>query len=312
MSETRRALRSRPVAWNLSRRRRNSVSRPTNGGSSASERPAPRTLPTTRRARKAGTGALLPLSTASPAGLVGDRLGGRASRVLADQDGLRRGHRLEARRGVHEVAGDEALVGRADGHGGLAGQHPGPEAQVGADVGAERPDRPDEIEGGADGPLGVVLVGHGRAPDGHHGVADELLDRATVAADDLAGRVEVARQDLAHGLGVAALGQPGEVDEVGEQDGDDTPLGRRGRCERGHSGDGRRPTGGRGVSRAPQSAQNFAAGSRGAPQLGQAAESGVPHSAQNLAPGRFGDPQDAQLNRAACPLLPRAAVRRGA
>ena len=35
----------------------------------------------------------------------------------------------------------------------------------------------DQLEAGPDGALGVVLVGGGRAPHRHHGVADELLDR---------------------------------------------------------------------------------------------------------------------------------------
>ena len=34
----------------------------------------------------------------------------------------------------------------------------------------------DELERGANRPLGIVLVRDGRAPDGHYGVADELLD----------------------------------------------------------------------------------------------------------------------------------------
>ena len=46
----------------------------------------------------------------------------------------------------------------------------------------------DELEGGADGALGVVLVGDRRAPDGHDRVADELLDGAAVAVDDVARR----------------------------------------------------------------------------------------------------------------------------
>ena len=65
---TSRARRSRATAWYASRRSRNSVSRPTNGGSSASARPAPRTRATTRSARNAGTGAALPFSDVSPAG----------------------------------------------------------------------------------------------------------------------------------------------------------------------------------------------------------------------------------------------------
>ena len=46
----------------------------------------------------------------------------------------------------------------------------------------------DEVERGANGPLGVVLLRDRRAPDRHHGVADELLDRAAVALDHRAAR----------------------------------------------------------------------------------------------------------------------------
>ncbi len=79
-------------------------------------------------------------------------------------------------------------------------------------------DRVDQLERGADGALGVVLVGDGRAPDRHDRVADELLDRAAVQLDDLGRGVEVAAQELADGLGVAVLGERREADEVGEQD----------------------------------------------------------------------------------------------
>ena len=51
-----------------------------------------------------------------------------------------------------------------------------------------RRDRVDEVEGGPDGPLGIVLVRDRRAPHRHDRVADELLDRAAVATDDLARR----------------------------------------------------------------------------------------------------------------------------
>ena len=46
----------------------------------------------------------------------------------------------------------------------------------------------DEVERRANGPLGVVLVCDRRSPDGHDGVADELLDGAAVALDDRAAR----------------------------------------------------------------------------------------------------------------------------
>ena len=72
------------------------------------------------------------------------------------------------------------------------------------DLPPEVADGVDEVEGRPHRPLGVVLVGDRRAPDGHHGVADELLDRAAVALDDLAAQVEVARQELADLLRVGA------------------------------------------------------------------------------------------------------------
>ena len=59
---------------------------------------------------------------------------------------------------------------------------------------SERLHRVDELEGGADGPFRVVLVGDGRTPDRHDRIADELLDRSPVAADHVASNVEVAGQ----------------------------------------------------------------------------------------------------------------------
>ena len=133
--------------------------------------------------------------------------------------GARRG--LEPRGGVDEVAGHHPLVARADRHRGLAGQHAG----AGLDARPEVTDGLDQLEGGANGPLGVVLVGDRRAPDGHHRVADELLDGAAVAIDDLARHVEVAGQQLPDGLRVAAFGERREPDEVREEDRDEAAFG---------------------------------------------------------------------------------------
>ena len=101
---------------------------------------------------------------------------------LADEHGPGRGRGLEPRGGVDEVAGDHALVRRPERDGGLAGQ----DARTRLQPWVDGPDRIDELETGADAPLGVVLVGDRGAPDRHHGVADELLDRAAVALDDVA------------------------------------------------------------------------------------------------------------------------------
>ena len=205
MTDTIRGRRSRPVAWmrSLSRRelvvaadeRRLQLVAPAAAAALGddADRPA-------RRDRR-----LLALEDLVAGGLERDRLVRRALRRLADQHRPGLGDRLEPRGRVDDVAGDHALVRRADRHRRLAGQHAG----AGLDPGAEGPDRVDEVERGTDRALGVVLAGDRRAPDGHHGVADELLDRPAVAADDLARELEVARQELARLLGVAALGRAG-------------------------------------------------------------------------------------------------------
>ena len=55
------------------------------------------------------------------------------------------------------------------------------------------------------------------------------FDGAAVALGDLTREIEVRRQKVANLFGVAMLGERGELDEVGEEDGDHTPLGDRGR-----------------------------------------------------------------------------------
>ena len=111
----------------------------------------------------------------------------------------------------------------------------------------------DEVEARADRALGVVLVRDRGAPQGHDRVADELLDAAAVALDDVGRELEVGRQELPDRLGVPALGQRREADEVGEQHRDqaslgDGPVDRRGAapaagCAR--AGGRRRPDDGR-------------------------------------------------------------------
>ena len=150
----------------------------------------------------------------SARGLEGDRLGGRPLGPIADEHGPGRRDGLEPRRGVHEVACDHALVGRAERHGGLTGQDAGP----GHDPGADGTDRVDQLEAGPHGAFGIVLLGGGRPPDGHDRVADELLDGAAVPSDHLGRQVEVRRQQLPHLLAVAALRHRREPDQVGEED----------------------------------------------------------------------------------------------
>ena len=144
--------------------------------------------------------------------------------VLVDVDRAGFGQPLDAGRGVDAITDDDALLHAVHGDG-LPGDDPDPGRQPLELVGlAEGVDRVDELEAGPDGPLGVVLEGDRHPPDRHHGVADELLDRAAVPADDGAGVVEVARQQLAHDVGVERLGAGREAHQVAEDHRDDAEL----------------------------------------------------------------------------------------
>ncbi len=95
---------------------------------------------------------------------------------------------------------------------------------VRGDLGVELVERVAHAQGGADRPMGILLLGCAHAEHGHHGVADELLDDAAVGLDVLVPAQEVGVDDRADVLGVELLRQHGEVDEVGEQDGDELAL----------------------------------------------------------------------------------------
>ena len=133
-----------------------------------------------------------------------DRSHGEPLGLLVDPHLAGLGGALHARRRIDGVAGDHALTAGAEIHGNLAGDDSGAQSQpLGADLCAEQFDCGDQIEPGAHCPLGVTLGGDRGAPDGHHRVADELLDHAAVASDHRACGLEVARQQFAHYLGIA-------------------------------------------------------------------------------------------------------------
>ena len=130
-----------------------------------------------------------------------------AHRPLVDEQAAGRRRGLESRGGVDHVAGDHSLARRANGHGGLAGRDACPQLEVRrVDLGAQLADREDQLEPGANGALGIILVSGRRAERRHDGVTDELLDDAAVPLDDLARHLEVAGQQLADVLGIAGLG----------------------------------------------------------------------------------------------------------
>ena len=57
------------------------------------------------------------------------------------------------------------------------------------------------LERGSQRPQRIVLVQDGSPEDGHHGVADELLDRAAMAFERCPHLVVVARHHAPHQLG---------------------------------------------------------------------------------------------------------------
>ena len=163
---------------------------------------------------------VLALEDLGPGLLEEDRRARGAPGRLTDEHGPGGRDRLEAAGGVHEIAGHHPLVRGAHRDGRLPGEDAGPQVELQPGVVSDVADAPDQLQAGPDGPLGVVLLGDRRAPDGHDGITDELLDGPAVALDRLAARLEVAGQELADGLRVAAGGQGGEADEVGEEDRD--------------------------------------------------------------------------------------------
>ena len=164
----------------------------------------------------------LPLQLVLACVLVGDRRFGGPARRSPDEDCAGLGGALDARRGVDEVAGDHALALSSDRDCGL----PRENACACLQGCVELWHSGDEVEPGPDGALSVVLLGDRCSPDGHDGIADELLDCAAIAVDDGSRRLEVEREKLARVLRVALCGCGGEADEVGEEDGDEAAFSR--------------------------------------------------------------------------------------
>ena len=70
------------------------------------------------------------------------------------------------------------------------------------------------------GPHGMVLVGHGRAEEGHDPVAHHLVDGALVAVDGLHHALDHGIEELPGLLGIAVGEQLHRALQVGEEDGD--------------------------------------------------------------------------------------------
>ena len=165
------------------------------------------------------SGSALPFSSTSP--WRSNSIASPASRrvVVSTSTVAGRGRRLHPGCGVDRVTGDHRLtVGGKRGRDGAGDDTRARGESARPYPLTQRGDLGHQVHRGPDGSLCVSLDGHRRSPDGHHGVADELLDEAAVSPDHLAGKVEVLGQELADLLGVAALAERGEADQVDEHD----------------------------------------------------------------------------------------------
>src|SRR5439155_10992576 len=85
-------------------------------------------------------------------------------------------------------------------------------------------ERAAQLLGRSYGAQRVVLVHLRHSEDGHHRIADELLDDAAMPPDRVARYVEVARQDTAQAFGIQPLAESGRADDVAEQHSDRLPA----------------------------------------------------------------------------------------
>jgi hypothetical protein len=152
-----------------------------------------------------------------------DRSAEQAVGRVRDDDVAGRRGLLQPGGRVRGVADHQTSIGRED----------GPRDQTGVDAGPGREDHAvpllePVVEGseglahlqrGARGPERVVFVELGEPEHGHHGVADELGERASVTSEDRLDGLEVLRHDVGQRLGIQALAESRRVHEVGEQDG---------------------------------------------------------------------------------------------
>jgi hypothetical protein len=154
-----------------------------------------------------------------------------AAGLLSDQDLAGPGRLLETRSDVDDVARSQPLLGsrddfaRIDARAELQG-----DAVVALELAVQGLQLRVQLCRRAKRAQRVVLVQGRHAEDGHDGVADELLDRASVVLDCAPGALEVARHHPAERLGVELLAQRGRARHVRKENGDrlaDLPRGGR-------------------------------------------------------------------------------------
>ena len=154
-------------------------------------------------------------------GVVGDEDGARGRVLLqagGQVDGIAHGGVLDAEVRAHLADDDEAGV---DAHAHVKAG----EAALLLQAGGILLDTGHDLQAGAHGTFGIVLVGEGCAKEGEDGIAHEPGHGACVADDGLDEEVKGAAHDLHDILGVEGLGHGCGALDVGEEGGDQAALG---------------------------------------------------------------------------------------
>jgi hypothetical protein len=154
-------------------------------------------------------------------GLGYDRVAHEAERHRPDEGFLGTRDLLESGGEVDSVASDERLTRGEVASNDLTGLDPDPDADrlttVAYELLVQRLDGLVQLESCRDCSDRVVLVGLWDPEDRENGVADELLEQATVSLDYVTGGLEEARDHRSDGLRVETASEFGRTDDVGEE-----------------------------------------------------------------------------------------------
>ena len=122
---------------------------------------------------------------------------------------------------------------RIDGDDGLAGVHGRARGKVERMLAVQLVDALEHAQARANRALGIVTVRNGRPEDGHHRIADELLQHAPVVLDPALRLRVVELKRFVHVFGIGLRCARGGTDQVDEEDGNELALlARRARLQR--------------------------------------------------------------------------------
>ena len=169
----------------------------------------------------------MPLRSFAPRSCKLEEIAEKPSRALGDDDRVRLGDALQARREVRRLADDAALLRLARSDQVADHDQPGGNADAGLQrsVRLEPGHRRDQLQPRPHRPLGVVLMGLRIAEIDQHAVAHIFRHEPAEAAHGLGDAFLIGRNDLAQVLRVHAGGERRRADQVGEHHRDLAALG---------------------------------------------------------------------------------------